>query len=167
MARKVFLSFLGTGNYKECKYVCQEKGESKIVKYVQEAILDLYAKDFSKNDIAYIFLTKDAEEKHWEKLMDKIGEKPFSIQAITNVPEGYSEIEIWNIFQILYDKLEEEDEVILDVTHGFRSLPMLGIVLLNYARSLKKIKIQHILYGAFESLGPAYNIEERIPDPEN
>lgn len=166
-SRKVFLSFLGTGNYKECKYVSKKKGESRVVEYVQEAILDLYATDFSKDDIAYFFLTEEAETKHWNKLEQRVNSKSYQIKSIKDIPEGYSEEDIWNIFETVFSVLQNEDQVILDVTHGFRSLPMLGIVLLNYAKSLKKIKVQHILYGAFESLGAAYNIEDRIPNPED
>src|SRR5690625_970631 len=44
---------------------------------------------------------------------------------------------------------------------------MLSIVLLYYAKSLKNIKVDYILYGAFEGVGvPAYKIDEKIPDPE-
>lgn len=62
--------------------------------------------------------------------------------------------------------MEEGDEVYFDITHGFRSLPMLGMVLMNYAKALKGIKVKAITYGAFDALGSRFNIEERIPDPE-
>ncbi|HLS70190.1 MAG TPA: TIGR02221 family CRISPR-associated protein, partial [Chitinophagaceae bacterium] len=167
MKRKVFISFLGTGKYKKCKYSSSEKGESKVVEFVQEAIMDLYCKDFGAEDIAYFFLTKEAERKHWKNLKQAIGEKLYQVVPIKNVSEGDSEKEIWKIFDLLYTTLNKEDEVILDVTHGFRSLPMLSIVLLYYAKSLKNIKVDYILYGAFEGIGvPAYQIDEKIPDPE-
>jgi len=41
--------------------------------------------------------------------------------------------------------------VVIDLTHGFRTSPMLMIVFLNYAKFLKNIKIRHLLYGAFEA----------------
>ncbi|MCO5232094.1 MAG: TIGR02221 family CRISPR-associated protein [Chitinophagales bacterium] len=168
MARKVIISFLGTSKYKECVYSSSEKGESKVVQYVQTAIFDLYCKDFSKNDIAFVFLTDEAKEKNWEELKNEIGERVFTILPINDVPEGYSESEIWNIFEIVYQKIKKDDEIILDVTHSFRSLPMLQIVLLNFAQTLKNVKISNILYGAFEAIGvPAYQIEKQIPDPVN
>lgn len=167
MSRKVFLSFLGTNDYKPCKYVSGEKGESRVVKYVQDAILNLYCQNFTKDDFAYIFLTQPAENKNWETLQTAIGTKSFNIVPVTNIPEGYSETDIWKIFEIVFNYLSDNDEVILDVTHGFRSLPMLEIVLLNYAKSLKNIKVKYILYGAFEALGSPRDIDERIPNPEN
>lgn len=167
MARKVFLSFLGTNAYKQCKYVSKEKGESKVVTFVQEAVMDLYCNSFTATDVAYIFLTKDAEKINWPGLLEATKNKLFKTKPISNISEGYSEADIWDIFERVFSILENDDEVILDVTHGFRSLPMLGIVLLNYAKSLKNITVKAILYGAFESLGPAHTIQDRIPNPEN
>lgn len=164
MARKVFLSFLGTGNYKECCYESKEMGQSKTVKFVQEAIVDLYCKDFTSKDKAYIFLTKDAEKTHWKTLKSILETKNIEFIGVKDTPEGYSEDEIWSIFESVFNVLKEDDEITLDVTHGFRSLPMLQIVLLNYAKSLKNIEVKNILYGAFEALGPSYNIEKRIPN---
>jgi CRISPR-associated DxTHG motif protein len=67
------------------------------------------------------------------------------------IPEGQSEEEIWAIFQTIYDSLSEGDQVIFDVTHGFRSIPMLVLVVLHYARTMKQVKLAGIYYGAFEA----------------
>src|SRR5690625_1692057 len=166
MARKVFISFLGTGRYKPCVYKSHDGEKSRVVEYVQEAILDLYCREYGEGDKAFFFLTQQAEKQHWDKLEGVLGEREFQIVPVKNLPDGHTEKEIWDIFELVYSHLEEEDRVILDVTHGFRSLPMLQIVLLNYARSLKNITVEHILYGAFESLGiPLFKIDEEIPDP--
>ena len=68
-----------------------------------------------------------------------------------NIPDGKTEDEIWKIFQIINELFEEGDTVIFDITHGFRSLPMLGFAVLNYAAHLKNIKVQAIYYGAYEA----------------
>ena len=39
------------------------------------------------------------------------------------IPEGRSEEELWQIFDICVAQVAEGDQIILDVTHGFRSLP--------------------------------------------
>ena len=71
MARKVFISFLGTSNYIECKY---RNGEtvSKPVRFVQEALITDICKDWADNDQIYIFCTskdktgeKGAKEFNW------------------------------------------------------------------------------------------------------
>lgn len=165
--RKVFISFLGTGRYIPCKYVTNGGRESDVVEYVQEAILNLYCKDFKENDLALVFLTRQAEEIHWLKLKEEIGEQKYNVIPIRNIPEGHSEEDIWKVFELVYEQLQPHDEIILDVTHGFRSLPMLQIVLTNYAKSLKNVDVSKIFYGAFEALGPGYKVEENIPNPED
>lgn len=180
MVRKLFLSFLGTNNYVNCNYVDETDIQKKVenVKYVQEAILRLYCKDFNENDIAYIFVTKDAKNQNWEDngqfnkttkqydlpniglkgQLQNLVEFKGSYEAIS-IPEGFSSNEIMQIFQIIFDLIKEDDEIYLDITHAFRSLPMLGMVLMNYSKTLKNIKVEAIHYGAFEKLGPAPEVK--------
>jgi hypothetical protein len=65
------------------------------------------------------------------------------------IPDGNSTEEIWDIFETIFNLLEDGDELIFDITHGFRTLPMLNMVLINYAKLLKKISVSGIYYGAF------------------
>ncbi len=167
MGRKVFLSFLGTGGYKPCKYVSAELGESSVVYFVQEAIYQLACRDFTTKDKVFIFLTKDAEEKNWPGLFECLSKYTESLHPVTQLPEGYNESDVWKIFENVLNVLEEDDEIILDITHGFRSLPMLAMVLLNYAKALKNTIVKGIFYGAFEVLGPSYQIDTNIPDPND
>ncbi|WP_425505358.1 CRISPR-associated DxTHG motif protein [Thermosulfurimonas marina] len=67
--------------------------------------------------------------------------------------EGRSEEEIRDNFRKVIENLSEGEEVFFDITHSFRSLPMLNLVALSYARVLKGIRIRGIYYGAFEVLG--------------
>lgn len=159
MSRKVFLSFLGANNYKECVYTTEGK-ESRVVKYVQNAVIDLLASDF---DVYYIFCTEKAYDTHFASLQAESNKKLDVVQ----IPEGFSESEIWTIFSSVFDKLEVGDEILYDITHSFRSLPMLGITLLQYAKFLKDIRVRGIYYGVFETLGPSYDIDNRFPDPKD
>ncbi len=153
----VFLSFLGTSDYKTCNYHYGNKIRKTVV-FAQEAILNFFCMHFKENDKILIFLTEKAKEKNWEKNSKGIGlketienlELPAQLIPVS-IPEGNSEEEIWKIFEIVYEHLEPEDEVILDITHSFRSIPMLTMVLLNYTRFLKDIKIKGIYYGAYEA----------------
>jgi len=152
--RKVLISFLGTGDYENIIYCYKNKCIDN-VKFIQEAIIKLFCNDFNKNDVVVVFLTKEASEKNWEGengLQERLNDlKPnFKIKGV-NIPIGGSPEELWKIFEIIYSVLDYNDEVILDITHSFRSLPMLCIVLLNYSRFLKNIKIKGIYYGAYEA----------------
>ena len=130
---------------------------------MQEAIFRLFCSDFTEEDRVLIFLTGAARKSNWESNGDtKKGLKEtlegikrelnIGFQIVTgDIPEGRTEKEIWEIFRVVFEALNNNDELILDVTHGFRSIPMLGLVLLNYARFLKNISVKGIFYGAYEA----------------
>jgi CRISPR-associated Csx2 family protein len=169
----VFLTFLGTNDYLECNYVVPEIGfRCEKVRFVQEATLKLACKDWDATARGYVFTTADAEKKNWmdnghishpacQGLAQRISELnlPFEVRPVS-IPDGNSNEEIWEIFKIVFDCLEYEDCVVFDITHAFRSIPMLAVVLLNYAKVLKKIQIAGIYYGAFEKLGPIPKVRE-------
>ncbi len=181
MSRKIFLSFLGTNDYVECNYYKEKENgpRTKIenVKYVQEALIPLFCRDFSERDIYCFFLTDAARQVNWENdglfnketqkndkankgLKQRLLEMKLPAQIETaSIPEGFSTEELWAIFEIVLSKISEGDEVHFDITHAFRSLPLLGLALLNYAKAVKNIKVQGIYYGAFEKMGRSYEVK--------
>lgn len=147
-SRRVFLSFLGLGNpeigYRESSYIDKDKNKiSKNVKYVQNAVVEIEENNF---DEKYIFCTEEVLKKRFNELEKEKNYKYKSIEIV----KGKDEEEIWAIFQKIYDVLEENDEVTFDVTHSYRFLPMLGLLLLQHAKFLKNIKVKKLCYGAFE-----------------
>jgi CRISPR-associated Csx2 family protein len=170
MGRKVFLSFLGATSYKECVYTV---GNAHFqTRFVQCATIALHCKTWEKETAKYIFfVTKTAKEANEADLVQEL-EKIGIAYTIKAIPEGIYENaspeniekEIWETFVKIYEELEEGDEVIFDITHSFRYLPMLAMVLLNYAKNLIKIKVVGIYYGAFEVLGRAFEIDTKYPN---
>lgn len=174
MARKVFISFLGTNNYLQTYY--EFEGEkSSPVRFVQEALTDRLCNDWAADDKILIFYTKDSKRLNWEdngqvraeSEIEKIGLKSiFSQKSFSNIvegvmiEEGFTKNEIWSIFDVVYDKLEEDDEIYFDVTHAFRSIPMFSTVLFNFAHLMKGTSLKSVHYGAFEKLGPAYEVKK-------
>ncbi len=187
MPRKLFLSFLGTNNYVECNYYDETAPSNRVdgVKYVQEALIQMYCKDFGGDDRFCFFLTDMARRMNWEDdgqwnkntqgydlpnvgLFSRLKQLGVEEQ-ITDVciPEGFSSEEIWEIFEIVFGCIEDGDEVYFDITHAFRSLPLLGMALLNYAKALRKIQVNAIFYGAFEKLGPAPEVAKMPMEARN
>lgn len=179
---RVFLSVLGTGDYVECIYKFDGDFESVPTRYVQEATVSRYCKDWEPNDKIIIFTTSDARDRNWNDhdYYDKIEKRSYQregletrlkslgiLAQITNIDivEGKSVEEIWSIFQDIFDNLNEHDEIVFDITHSFRSIPMLVLVVLNYAKVLKNITLRGIYYGAFEGLGRLDQVRS-IPLPE-
>ncbi len=184
MARKVFISILGTGYYNRTKYFLQNTENYVETRFIQEATVKLLTYDWDEKDKAYFFLTKKSKITNWkhpaqkEDYRVKNGERDaykglekrikeldlnYGFETV-DIPDGNNEQEIWQIFEEVFNILEENDEVYFDITHAFRSIPMLVMVLINYAKFLKNIKVKSISYGNWEgrdkdnNLAPIINL---------
>lgn len=73
------------------------------------------------------------------------------------IPSGKSTSELWEIFDVYADAVDDGDEIVLDITHGFRSLPVLALPAIAYLQQVKNAVFKHILYGAFEARDPTKN----------
>lgn len=170
MARKVFISVLGTGNYKECIYA---SGNTQYdgTHFIQKATLQMLdvKEGWTESDRIYIIVTDGSKEQNWETrtdngepkigLADTLKEMHLSTPIETiRIPDGNNEDEIWQIFSDIYKVLNDEDELYFDLTHGFRYLPMLVLVLGNYAKFLKNTIVKSITYGNYESRDKETNI---------
>ncbi|WP_156810366.1 CRISPR-associated DxTHG motif protein [Nitritalea halalkaliphila] len=146
MNRKVLLSFLGTSNYVSCNYFTEGNPEEKIenVRYIQEAIFKLYCTNFTANDQVLLLLTELAEKMNFlddgqwspqsksysasneglKSRFQQLQEEGFKFTLNTQrIKEGFSQEEIWSIFETIADQIQEGDTIILDITHAFRFLP--------------------------------------------
>ena len=152
MARKVFISFLGTNNYIQCHYVVNGK-TSAPTRFVQDALINHYCTDWSNNDEIIIFGTagkNGSEIKNWldrgqvRELENSVLENKglygilksknlkVRLNDITLIPEGFSETEIWRIFKIVFEKIQTGDEIFFDVTHAFRSIPIFSTIFFKF-----------------------------------
>lgn len=160
---KKIITFLGTNDYEETIYTyLNEEGEKFEVKtrLVQEAIHNIVGKDA----IIYIGLTERAKNTNWidrteiknDKEVFYYGLKPrlekenIRYEEIS-LKDGGTNEEMWENFERIFDIFEENDEVYLDVTHSFRSIPFIIMSILNYAKFIKNIKIKAIYYGAYDA----------------
>lgn len=169
MSRKLFISFLGTNIYKECIYFDTIK-EYKATPFIQVATLEqIGANDWSETDAVRIFVTDSAKKLNWEKTITERKEHdgrltPYhglekviddmhlkaDVKAIS-VADGKDEAEMWQIFKTVFDEIQDGDELYIDLTHAFRYLPMLVLVLSNYSKFLKHITVHHLSYGNWEA----------------
>lgn len=140
---KVLVSFLGTGNYVQCRYA-----ESQAVCYVQTS---LALRD--EFDAVYICCTPEAEAKNWPGLAKEFASFSLPEPEMVPVPRGSSEDELWDLFNQIGGLIPENCRLAFDITHAFRSLPVLFTVLLQYLRVVKGVELQGVHYGAFEILG--------------
>jgi len=70
--------------------------------------------------------------------------------TLRTIPFARDDQEQTAILQQMADCVHDGDTVSLDITHGFRSLPMLGLVSAMFLKQIKQIQIGGIYYGAWE-----------------
>ncbi|MGL6280927.1 MAG: TIGR02221 family CRISPR-associated protein, partial [Microcoleaceae cyanobacterium] len=150
------ISFLGLGNYRETTYVSIDGSQTCQTRFFQEALVKFYSPE-----ILYVMLTNKAEneipngqsETNWSALERILKESKFKgkLEPIRNIPEKNSPDDIWQIFKSVTELLEPGDEVIFDITHSFRSIPIVALISVSYLRIVKEVKIAGLLYGAFDA----------------
>ena len=151
------ITILGNNNYLKCNY-----DEFDNCVYIQEALIKKYKDEISE---VVVFATKDSLDTNWsegedaegnydpglKKTLENLQEKEkfdFNFKPV-KIPTGYSEKEIWEIFNLFVKEIEKNDNVYFDITHGFRYQQMLVMNILNYAKVLKNINIKSIDYVLF------------------
>ena len=155
MPRKVFISFLGTGpDNKGYDKVCYANADFKSTKtpFIQQATLQWIKKsDGALPDVSYILLTPKAKELNWGALKKRLAGMGVKYETVESLPNGDNEKEITKIFKAVDEVIQEGDHLYLDLTHGFRYMPMLMLIAAHSAIVTKKASIVHCSYGGFLS----------------
>ena len=153
--RKVFLSFLGLGQYSVTnksydyrKTVYALNGKlSTPTKFVQVAEQQLLG--WNTFDVLCIAATKTSADAHFAFLEKEIASCRGSVHLIV-LDEDMSESGQWNTFEQLFNVIENGDELCVDLTHGYRSIPVIFSAAINFLQKTKKIQLTHVFYGAYE-----------------
>ena len=170
------MSVLGTNNYQSATYqweTAEAAGSAKeevmhryTGRFVQIASLMKVLEEHPDTDIRVsIFLTQKARENNWEDHMetgtkglgselrtfaDGHPEREIRIETV-EIPAGKNKKEQDEIFDAMFRNIEDGETVYFDVTHGFRSIPMLALTIVNYARAVKNAQVGGLYYGAFDA----------------
>lgn len=146
---KKFITFLGTGPYKKCKYQFETQISDEVI-FIQEVLIKAICTNFTSNDEILIFLDDGSRIANWEELSTILQNLNLRCKVIDIAIADKAKQDIWEIFNLIYSKVNEKDELFFDVTHSFRYLPMICFSVLSYAKYLKNINVKGIYYGAFE-----------------
>jgi len=146
--RKVFISFLGITDYTEVEYFYNDK----IIKtpFAPVASLSFFKSEFSDNAEILFFVTEKANIINGEKLRKECQKQGISEPKFIPIENETKQENIWKNFTTIFSYLQKNDFIYFDITYGFRAVPMLFMVLINYAKFLRNIKVKKILYGAFD-----------------
>ncbi|MEE4357129.1 MAG: TIGR02221 family CRISPR-associated protein [Desulfococcaceae bacterium] len=154
--RKVYLSFLGLGNtnpkagelgYRKSIYGLNGT-LSKETEFVQVAEMELLGG--SEFDLVLIAATQKSYDAHFEKKlkpqMAEFGTEPhYLILDEDFTPEGQ-----WKWFEKILAHIEPKDELIIDLTHGYRAISIIFSTAVNFLQKARNIKLNAVYYGVFE-----------------
>lgn len=162
----VLLSVLGSTSYKEVWY---ELGGKKYSSPYIQYVLCQHLKKLHPDMEFKIFLTTGARERNWEELPGEKDQKLKHFITEGRIPyeeiditDGTNEEEIWQNFNHFYDALEEGDQLYVDITHSFRSIPVILLSVLNLAKKTKNISVKEIYYGSYDQSKGEENLNSVI-----
>jgi len=153
--RKVFLSFLGLGQYdkEQQKYVYRKtvyefnEKISSPTKFVQVAEQELLGWDYF--DILYIVATKKSIKAHYDFLQKQLSRCRGDIELI-HLDGDMSGFGQWIWFEKIFRKIKERDKLCVDLTHGYRSIPIVFSAAINFLQKTKSVQVTNVFYGAYE-----------------
>jgi len=145
------ISFLGPTTYKNTTYAYQGMQHSTC--FFPAAVAS-----FVKPEQMFICVTPTVRKhENFSTLGSELDALGISWQPL-DIPEGRSEAELWLIFDAITTAVDEGETVIFDVTHSFRSLPLLVFLAVAYLKAAKRVKVERVLYGAWEARDQETNL---------
>ena len=175
--RNVFISSLGTSAYRPTRYGALD-GEQRIeeqIHFVQQARLAGLKSAGVEMDRVVTLLTRSSDGKNYNappdgnsnaahnacaapgyKLyLDVLKELGFSDDQCVRVDfdDPNAPPALWKLFDAVTQQIERGDMIYVDVTYGFRAIPVLLMVALDYVCRVKGAILAQVTYGAFEVKG--------------
>jgi CRISPR-associated Csx2 family protein len=139
------ITFLGVAAYDRVTYVWNNR--SYTTELFPEALGIWLQQDITE---MLVLLTEAAKSsKNWDRLQARLTGKV--VLNPQDIPSGRNEEELWQIFNKLTTSLSAGDEIVLDITRAFRSIPILALLAVNFLRTAQSLEMKHLLYGAFDA----------------
>lgn len=104
---------------------------------------------------------KNVTDKHLSPLAPLLSDRLGCEVRLQLIPYCRDEREQVELLSVMSGHVESRDQVHIDVTHGFRHLPMLALLATFYLRSVRQAEIEGIWYGAFDpdsGAAPVHNL---------
>ena len=153
----VLLTTIGTGSYKRARYEFAGESAPREGELFPALLCDHLRESGSPIQKAVVLLTREARNhQNWrgdenaqvkglKQHLEERGIEP--IEA--DIPNGNDEEEFWKIFKAVGENIPKGAVVTLDVTHGFRSLPLVMLLACAYYKASGDFKLKGAYYGAF------------------
>lgn len=156
---KIFISFLGTGfnpddstkiGYDEVSYTIGDRTLPS-THFAQRAIIEHHGPE--SFDRIHIFMTDQSRKKHWGILRDEllmVGAREDALRDDASLTTRMDSTDQWRWFEILLGAIQNDDDVIMDFTHGFRSVPIVFSSAIGFLQKARRFRLLHAYYGYVE-----------------
>ena len=146
-------TFLGKGTLHTSNYIFDN--QECETQFFAEAIVQFFSPEslyiFATKSAAREPVSKDNKSERLSYIKDLLRERT-NVRPI-DIKEGSDETELWDIFGTVVDNIDDNDTVLFDITHGFRSLPFLTFLALAYVSNVKSdVNIEKVIYGAYDAV---------------
>ena len=160
-------TFLGLRQYENTIYIKHDGSDTYETDLFPNAVANLYKpdqiiafttpKDIKQEDLKtlakgtnFLLFKMDSTDELWDLLSEKT--KACSYSNFLGYSRWKLKMNLGYLCQCVdANVVKKNDEIILDITHAFRSIPLLIFIVAAYLRQVKSVKLKHIIYGAFEA----------------
>lgn len=158
---KKMISFVGIGHpkegYQDATYYFDD-GFNICTKHIQFAIV-AHEDAIKKEMFDYIFLlmTPESRKRYLSELIEGFRDYGISsdrVKIFDGIDTSKQDIESqWNWFSALCGEIQDNDEIVFDFTHGFRSVPIIFASAIHFLQTISNFILLHAYYGFIETSG--------------
>lgn len=151
---RVIISILGLGRwdrekggyvYEKARYAWDDR-KTVETDFFPEALAEWFP------DATFLLLGTQRALEARDPHLSRLGNSKRVLKV--TIPEGRGPEEYWEIYNSIAEALPEGAEVVLDITHGYRSLGMIAFLAIAFLQAARRVRLSHVLYAAFEARTP-------------
>lgn len=163
--RKIYLAFLGKGKnngYEETVYELNSKTATR-TRFVQAAEIELIGRNYF--DSVIIVATNASKDSSYDGLIAALNAVQINTDIVLPViiTEDMSPGGQWEWFEKILEYIDYGDELTVDLTHGYRSVPIVLSTAIYFLQKAKNIRVMAVYYGAYEQnreIAPIIDMKE-------
>ena len=138
-------------------------------KSMWDAVYEFYAKEVDDFDESILYaysenreLSDNRESLDWDftpihcvldAYLKKIEPSAEGGSEVFLIRYGYNDVQLkenMDTLMVIAERLKDGDQIYLDITHSFRSIPFFVLALINYIQTLKNVRLKTMYYGMLD-----------------
>jgi CRISPR-associated Csx2 family protein len=153
--RNVYLSFLGLGkkqldgSFAYDPTIYELNGHmSTTTAFVQAAEYEILGAD--RFDTAIIVDTEKSHKTNFTALENELIRLGAVDIHVVTIDEEMTAQGQWRWFETILSSIEPDDNLTVDLTHGYRAAPIIFSAAINFLQNSKNVQLEAVYYGVFE-----------------